>query len=79
VILEIISARQFAVPYRRDEFWGGYRARRPAEFASFLELACRGQPRPLPPSDLALNPDFQKAELEKSIRYCREVLGIGRR
>ena len=78
VILEIISARQFAVPYLRDEFWADYRARRPAEFGSFLELARRGQLRPLPPSDLALNPDFQKAELEKSIRYCRKVLGLGR-
>lgn len=79
VILEIISARQFDLPFRRDEFWARNPRESPAEFAGFMQLAAPGRPRALPVADLALNPEFQKSELEQSLRYCREVLGIGRR
>jgi sugar phosphate isomerase/epimerase len=78
VILETISARQFQLPFRHDEFWAAYLRRSPEEFSRFMELARVGQPRPTPSAGLALNPDFQKAELEKSLRYCRDVLGLGR-
>ncbi|MBI5775062.1 MAG: sugar phosphate isomerase/epimerase [Verrucomicrobia bacterium] len=79
VILETISARQFQLPFRRDEFWAEYPRRRPEEFSRFMELARGGPPRPAPPDGLALDPEFQKAELERSLRYCREALGLGRR
>jgi sugar phosphate isomerase/epimerase len=77
VILETISGRPFALPFLKDEFWEAYPRVRPREFARFLALARGGRPRPTPPSDLALRPEFQQAELDKSIRYCRETLGIG--
>lgn len=77
VILEIISARHFEVPLLHEEFMTAYPKIRQDEFAKFLALAKRGRPLPVPPPDLALNPEFQKSELEKSIRYCREVLGLG--
>lgn len=78
VILETISARQFQLPFRRDEFWAAYPQRSPEEFAGFMELARGGKPRPAPPEDRALDSEFQKAELEKGLRYCREALGLGR-
>jgi sugar phosphate isomerase/epimerase len=78
VILETISARQFQMPFRRDEFWAAYPQRSPEEFSRFMELARTGKLRPTPPDGLALNPEFQKAELEKSLRHCRETLGLGR-
>jgi sugar phosphate isomerase/epimerase len=77
VFLEIISARQFEIPYRRDEFWAAYQHRSPVGFESFMGMARRGQPRPPVPADLALKPEFQMMELERSIRYCREALGLG--
>jgi sugar phosphate isomerase/epimerase len=77
VILETISAREFAVPYLRDEFWNAYAGVNPRDFARFLALARRGRPRPQPSQNLALDGAFQRAELERSIRYCREVLSLG--
>ncbi|MBI3882231.1 MAG: sugar phosphate isomerase/epimerase [Verrucomicrobia bacterium] len=79
VILETISGRPFDIPFRRDPFWAERAERSPEEFGQFMALARRGKSRPTPPADLAANPEFQKAELEKSIRHCREVLGIGRK
>src|ERR1051325_4131889 len=74
VILETISARQFFMPFKRDEFWSAYPKDRPEEFAKFLELARRGKPRPSPP-DVASSPQFQREQLETSLRFCRELLG----
>jgi sugar phosphate isomerase/epimerase len=79
VILETISGRAFAVPYLRDEFWDAYGGVQPRDFARFLALARRGRERPPPAPHLALDAAFQRAELEKSIRYCRQALGLGRR
>lgn len=80
VHIETISgfAREF--PYLRADFWEAYPKARAAEFAAFLALAKRG--RPLPPQRFANGEEeraYQRAELERSLRYCREALGMGRR
>lgn len=80
VHIETISgfAREF--PYLEADFWDAYPKARASDFAAFLALAKRG--RPLPTRRFA-RPDeeqaYQRDELERSLRYCREVLGMGRR
>lgn len=77
-ILEIISGPTRAFPYLQPGFWEPYMKVRTHEFARFLALAKRGQPRR--PGRLRggnAGQAFQKAELERSIRYCREILGLG--
>ena len=82
VQLEIISGGIRPFPYQQAEFWTMYRDIRAQEFQSFTRLAKRGQPRPAyqapagKDARLALQ-EYQQAELEKSLRYCREVLGLG--
>jgi sugar phosphate isomerase/epimerase len=82
--LEIISgfARPFA--YLEKEFWPPYPEARASDFAAFVALAKRG--RPLEPFRVPPGADreeatrqYQKDELERSLRYARGTLGLGRR
>jgi 3-oxoisoapionate decarboxylase len=82
VQLEIISGRPIPIPYLRDEFWEAYPKARLREFMKFAALAKRGSPKQpfiVPPGvdTKAAEQEFQKAELERSIRYCKEVLRLG--
>ena len=82
VQLEIISGRPIPIPYLRDEFWEAYPKARLREFMKFAALAKRGSPKQpftAPPGvdTKAAEQEFQKAELERSIKYCREILGLG--
>jgi 3-oxoisoapionate decarboxylase len=51
--------------------WSKYPA---AEFTRFLALAKKGQAVKAGPSE---NPDYQKELLERSLTYCKTVLGLG--
>jgi len=80
--LEIISGFARAFPYFEDGFWKGYEDIRGREFARFVRLARSG--KAIPPFRPAegvdrrkAEQDYQLAELEHSIRYCRETLGLG--
>lgn len=78
VHIETISGgpREFA--YLKPEFWRDYPKARANEFARFVALAKRG--KALPPrkgGDAKAEQEFQKAELERSLRYCKEVHGLG--
>ena len=80
--LEIISGFARPFPYLTQDFWKPYPKVRAPEFARFLALAKTG--RALEPFKPAANVDrkeaeqaYQKSELEKSLRYCREVLRLG--
>jgi 3-oxoisoapionate decarboxylase len=80
--LEIISGSPRALPYLKEEFWKPYPKARASEFARFVALAKRGKPidRVKLPEGEERKPAeqrFQKAELERSIKYCKEVLGLG--
>jgi sugar phosphate isomerase/epimerase len=80
VFLETISGRQFPLSFQPDDLRAAYPELRPEELASYRRFVQRGRPQPpVNPPDLALDPAFQRAELEKSLRYCREVLGLGRK
>ena len=84
VILETISGRPIALALRTPDYWDAYLESDPREFADFAAWIKRGQPRPpfVPPAGAAgvlAEQEFQRAELERSVRYCREVLGLGRK
>jgi sugar phosphate isomerase/epimerase len=79
--IETISGFSRAFPYKTEAFWANY-DRRPEALAKFEALAKKG--RPLSPFQADPGADkkeaeqnFQKEELERSIKYCREVLGLG--
>jgi 3-oxoisoapionate decarboxylase len=80
--LEIISGFSRAFPYLKDDFWGPYRNIRADDFAQFVAMAKRGTPRQpfRPPEGVdrrKAEQEYQKAELERSVRYCKEVLRLG--
>ncbi len=76
--LEIISGFARPVPYLHDDFWRVWPKARAAGFAKFLALAKRGKPLESHKSpDAKGEQEYQKAELERSLKYCKEVLGLG--
>ena len=82
VILEIISGITRPYPYLKPDFWKPYQHVRAHEFAKFVALAKQGKPREA--FKLAEGKDkklaeqeYQKDQLERSLRYCRQVLGLG--
>ena len=82
VQLEIISGFARPFPYLQPDFWQPYPKARAHEFARFVALAKKGQPlNPFKASDGAdpklAEQQYQQAELERSIKYCKEVLGLG--
>jgi len=84
VQLETISGRPNPIPYLRDEFWDAFPKARIREFMKFVAIAKRGSPRqpftvPSGRDPKAAEQEFQKAELERSVGYCKEVLGLGRK
>jgi 3-oxoisoapionate decarboxylase len=78
VHIETISGFAVEFPYLDPGFWEAWPKARAADFAAFLALAKSG--RPLSPHRSA-NPEeektYQRGELERSIRYCKETLGLG--
>ncbi len=79
--IETISGftRNFA--YKTESFWENY-DRRPESLARFEALAARGhalEPFKAPEGADAKQAmrDFQKSDLERSVRFCREQLGLG--
>ena len=78
VILETISGRPIFLPLLRDYFWDAYPRAMPQTLAGMLRLARAGLPRepfaPPPGREGQLaEQEFQKAELERSVRHCREL------
>jgi sugar phosphate isomerase/epimerase len=83
-VLETISYKwSNEAQYLEPEFWSRYPKARAGEFARYLAFARRGTEYELPAGRPAgaPSPDLeqaqQKFDLEESLRYCREVLGIG--
>ena len=82
VHIETISGfnREFA--YLKPEFWKAFPKARAADFAKFLALAKKGKPMqpfqtPAGADKVKAEQEYQKGEIERSIKYCREVLGLG--
>src|SRR5207249_93430 len=79
--IETISGFSRSFPYKKEEFWHYY-DKRPEALAHFEELARRGHEIPnfKAPDGADKKPaeqEFQKGELERSIKYLREQIGLG--
>ncbi|MCB9149935.1 MAG: sugar phosphate isomerase/epimerase [Caldilineaceae bacterium] len=85
--LEIItSLAPRVLNYLEADYWAAYQDMPAAEFAQFLQLVHSGSPYTLPTLTAnwgALSPEVkpalaaqQRSMLEKSVKYCRDVLGI---
>jgi hypothetical protein len=53
-----------------------------ASFARFVALAKAGKPRPAfqppaGPEKVKAEQEYQKGEVERSLNYCRDILGLG--
>lgn len=80
VHLETISGFAVDFPYLKPGFWDVWPKARGADFARFLALAKRGKPlAPHRSPDNKAEQEYQKAELERSIRYCKDTVGLGLR
>lgn len=82
VHIETISGFNRELAFLDGEFWRGWPEMPAARFARFLALARAGKPRPTfqPPAgaDKArAEQEYQRGELERSLKYCRETLGLG--
>ena len=79
--IETISGFSRNFPYKKEEFWQHY-DKRPEALARFEAFAKRGEP--IPPfkapegeAKKQAEQEYQKGELERSIQYLRETIGIG--
>ena len=82
VHIETISGFTKPFPVYSRDFWKAFPQARAADFAGFLALAKKGRAIPAfkPPAGvekITADRDYQRAELDRSIRYCRDVLGLG--
>jgi len=81
---EIISGFSIDFPYLKPGFWDVWPKAPGADFARFLALAKKGKSvpsfSPAAGADRATaEREYQKAELERSLAYCRAVIGLGTR
>ena len=66
------------LPYLKKEFWNAWPKARAKDFAKFVALAKQGKAVPPHRSpDAQAEQDYQKGEIERSLKYCRETLGLG--
>ena len=82
VQIETISGFNVEFPYLERDFWSAYPKARASDFASFVALARRGKPRPtFKPREGEEHEKavrrYQKEDVERSVKYCKEVLGLG--
>lgn len=85
VHIETISGGSREFPYLTPAFWNAWPTMPARTFARFVALAERGKPReswtPPPAGEARVKAEqaYQRAELERSLSYCRDTLGLGRR
>lgn len=86
--LEIITGRPPAVlPYLEADFWRAFPKKRAADFARFVTLVKKGRPYlgPMmiagtgqqPPEFKAALKEQQRLDLERSLDYAKQTLGLG--
>ncbi len=78
VHIETISGFAVEFPYLEPDFWSVWPKARASDFAAFLALAKKG--RPLDPHRSENSQEeqaYQRAELERSLAYCKDTLGLG--
>lgn len=76
--LEIISGFTKDFPYLKREFWKEYPKAKAADFARFLALAKRGKAMEQHHSaNNTEEQEYQKGQLERALKYCKEEVGLG--
>ena len=76
VHIETISGARRELAYLKEEFWKLWPKARAKDFARFVALAKKGK-APERRRGSETEQEYQKAEIERSIKYCKEVLGLG--
>jgi sugar phosphate isomerase/epimerase len=84
VHIETISGNSREFAYLTPEFWKPWPKMPARSFARFVALAERGKPRqpwspPAGEERAKAEQAYQRAEIEKSIAYCHNTLGLGHR
>jgi 3-oxoisoapionate decarboxylase len=82
VHIETISGFNREIPYLKADFWSAWPKAKAPDFARFVALAKKGQPRqpykaPEGTDRKEAEKEYQKGEIERSMRYCRDTLGLG--
>jgi sugar phosphate isomerase/epimerase len=82
VHIETISGFNREIPYLKPEFWNVWPNAKATDLAKFVALARKGKPRdpykaPEGKDRKLAEQDYQKGEIERSIRFCKEKLGLG--
>ncbi len=78
VHIETISGFARELPYFKQDFWKAWPKARAQGLAKFVALAKKG--KAIPPHrspDAQAEQDYQKGEIERSLKYCKETLGLG--
>jgi sugar phosphate isomerase/epimerase len=78
VNIETISGFNREIAYKKDSFWKAWPNGKPKTFENYVALAKKGKARePRGANGKEAQQEFQKGDIERSIKYCREVLGLG--
>lgn len=82
VHIETISGFNREIPYLKADFWSVWPKAKAIDLAKFVVLARKGKPRdtyktPEGKDRKLAEQEYQKGEIERSIRFCRETLGLG--
>jgi sugar phosphate isomerase/epimerase len=82
VHIETISGFNREIGFLKSDFWSQWPKMPASDFARFLALARRGKARDpwrTPPGTdrKKADQDYQRGEIEKSLTYCKKVLGLG--
>jgi sugar phosphate isomerase/epimerase len=82
VNIETISGFARELPIYKPDFWKVFPKAKARDLAGFLALAKKGKPiEPFkPPANIdkdKAQQDYQREQVERSLRYCKQVLGLG--
>jgi len=82
VHIETISGFNREIPYLKPDFWNVWPKAKATDLAKFVALARKGKPRdaykaPEGKDRKLAEQEYQKGEIERSLRFCKEKLGLG--
>jgi sugar phosphate isomerase/epimerase len=82
VNIETISGFNRELKIKDKAFWEAWPKGKPVGYDKFIALAKKGEPRkawevPKGVEKKKADKDYQKGEIARSIRYCKEKLGLG--
>ncbi|MGB0609637.1 MAG: sugar phosphate isomerase/epimerase family protein [Verrucomicrobiales bacterium] len=84
VNIETISGFNRELKINDESFWKAWPNGKPKGYDKFIQLAKKGKPRKAwsPPANIEksqADKDYQRSEISKSISFCRNKLGLGKK